>query len=103
MDGPSPLGDDSYVLVEDPITLEERRAVARVCLSRLALEPMPALVDELDDSTADAYAAHPDRMYLIGRDGRVSYRGGAGPFGFLPDELEDAIRAELGLEPDPVR
>lgn len=97
LDSPSPLGgEDDMPIVEDPITLAERRAVAQVCMTRLALEPIPAVVDELDDGVGQAYDAHPDRLYLVGRDGRVVYRGGPGPFGFLPDELEAAIRAELG-------
>lgn len=96
LDGDSPLGGaDGMPIVEDPLTLGERQAMAQVCMSKLALEPMPAVVDELDDRVGTAYAAHPDRLYLIGRDGRVAYRGGPGPFGFLPDELEEAIQREL--------
>lgn len=95
LDGPSPLGGGGMPIVEDPLTTYERRQVARVCMSRLALEELPAVVDEIDDGVADAYAAHPDRLYLVGRDGRVAYRGGPGPFGFDPDELEAAIAREL--------
>ena len=41
------------------------------------------------------YGAHPDRLYLVGRDGKIAYTGGRGPTGFRPDELEEAITAEL--------
>lgn len=95
LDGRVPLGGAGDPIVEDPVTLQERNAVARVCMTRLALDPMPALVDGMDDAVGQAYAAHPDRLYLVGRDGRVAYRGDPGPFGFLPEELEAAIRAEL--------
>ena len=96
LDGPSPLStEDGMPIVEDPVTLAERQAVAKVCMTRLALEPIPAVVDEIDDRVGEAYDAHPDRLYLIGRDGRVAYRGGPGPFQFLPDELEAAIQKEL--------
>lgn len=98
IDSPSPLGGDGMPLVEDPDTWEERSSVAKVCLTRLSLEPIPALVDDMDDSVNRAYAAWPDRLYLVGRDGRIAYQGGPGPFGFRPDELEDAIREELGLD-----
>ena len=37
-------------------------------------------------------------MYLIGMDGNVAYHGGPGPFGFKPDELEEAIIKELGIQ-----
>jgi len=96
LDSPVPLGGaDEMPIVEDPLVLEERQALARVCMTRLALEPIPAVVDEIDDRVGRAYEAHPDRLYLVGRDGRIAYRGGPGPFGFVPDELEAAIQAEL--------
>jgi hypothetical protein len=37
----------------------------------------------------------PDRMYVVGRDGRVVYKGGRGPFGFNPDEMEQALIMHL--------
>lgn len=88
-------GEDGMPIVEDPETLAERRRVAEVCMTRLALEPMPALVDDLDDSVNLAYEAWPDRLYLIGTDGRVAYRGAPGPFGFDPGALEAAIERTL--------
>ena len=42
-----------------------------------------------------AYAAWPERLYLIGVDGRVVYAGGRGPHGFSPAELKEAISALL--------
>lgn len=95
LDGISPLGGDGLPLVEDPLTTGERREVARQCLAALSLEPMPALVDEIDDGVATAYQAHPDRLYLVARDGRIAYRGAPGPFGFRPGELEHAIRESV--------
>lgn len=76
--------------------MQERRAVAQTCLTKLELEPLPALVDTLDDAVNRAYDAWPDRLVLIGRDGHVAYRGAPGPGGFLPDELAEAIRTEVG-------
>jgi hypothetical protein len=98
LDSRSPSGGGGNPIVEDPCTLAERRRVAEECLAKLELEELPALVDDVDDTVNAAYAAWPDRMYLVGRDGRIAYHGGRGPFGFLPDELEAAIRAELGRE-----
>ena len=96
VDGRSPLGDESYVIVEDPLTWLERAGVAKECLAKMELEGMPALIDGMDDAVNFAYGAYPDRLYLVGRDGRIAFQGGPGPFEFLPDELEDAIRVELG-------
>ena len=49
----------------------------------------------MENSTDLKYYALPDRMYLIGRDGRVAYRGAPGPFGFVTAELEQAIELYL--------
>ena len=97
LDGVSPLGGGDLPLVEDPLDILERRGVAKQCMAALELEELPALVDEIDDGVANAYAAHPDRLYLVGKDERVAYQGGPGPFGFHPDELEEAIQRELAL------
>ena len=52
---------------------------------------MPLVVDEIDDRVGHAYSGMPDRLYLIDRAGRVAYKGGRGPFGFKPAELDQAI------------
>ena len=92
IDSPSPM---SFGMVEDPIDLEERSRVAQQCVDDLDM-PMPAIVDQLDDAVNQAYGGWPDRLYLIGTDGKIAYAGGQGPFLFAPDELADAIEAELG-------
>lgn len=53
------------------------------------------VVDGLDNAVASAYGGWPDRLYLIGQDGRVAYQGGEGPFGFSPEALARAIEREL--------
>ena len=61
---------------------------------KMALE-IPALVDEMDDAVAAAYAAMPERLYLVGADGRIAYQGGMGPMFFRPSEWEEAIESYL--------
>jgi hypothetical protein len=56
---------------------------------------MPLVVDTLDDRVGHLYSGMPDRLYLISRDGRVAYKGGRGPFGFKPGELEQSIILHL--------
>lgn len=97
LDSRSPMGGSGNPILEDPVNLAERKAVASVCLTKLDLQGIPALVDKIDDEVNRAYSAWPDRLYLVGTDGRVAYKGGRGPFGFKPDELEEAI--EKALEP----
>ena len=74
----------------DPKTIEERRSLASQCQSA-ALHSIPTLVDGMDDEVMAAYAAWPDRLYLVGLDGHVVYAGGRGPFGFKPAELQRAM------------
>jgi len=97
LDSRSPAGGDGNPIVEDPQTAFERQAVASVCMSALELASLPTLIDDMDDTANEAYAAWPDRLYLIGLDGKVAFHGGRGPFGFLPEELQAAIEAELAL------
>ena len=85
---------DEGIELVDPTTLAERVAAAQACALRLRTR-IPMLLDDLDDAVASAYGGWPDRPYLIGRDGRVAFRGDVGPFGFKPEELAAAIDAEL--------
>jgi hypothetical protein len=84
------------IIVTDPTSSEERTQVAAVCSLKLSIR-IPVLLDALDDRVARTYGAWPDRLYLISRDGRIAWQGGPGPAGFKPDELESAIRTELGV------
>jgi len=45
----------------------------------------------MNDATDDAYGASPERLYLIDIDGRVRFKGGAGPFFFEVDPWEQEI------------
>ncbi|MGK0204903.1 MAG: hypothetical protein ACI9S9_003989 [Planctomycetota bacterium] len=58
---------------------------------------IPALLDGVDDAVGRAYMSHPDRLYLIGKDGLIAYAGDRGPVGFKPRELREAIEDELML------
>ena len=82
-------------LVEDPVNNKERHTVAQRCSTALELAEIPTLVDKVDDKVGLAYAAWPDRLYLVGVDGKIAYAGGRGPFGFHPKELAAAIEVEL--------
>jgi hypothetical protein len=72
----------------------EREAVATTCSLNLHLS-MPVLVEEMDNAIDEAYGAAPERLYLIGVDGRVAYHGGAGPHVFDLDAWEQAIAASV--------
>ena len=82
--------EEQGVLYRQHQSMEERVSVGETCMTKLALE-MPALVDEMDDGVATAYAGVPERLYLVGRDGRIAYKGGVGPMFFQPSEWEQVI------------
>lgn len=81
------------ILVAQPKSYAQRKEVAGQMCQRLDID-LPTLIDGLDDAVGQAYGAWPDRIYLVGKDGRIAYQGGPGPRGFIPEELEDAILIE---------
>jgi hypothetical protein len=86
--------DRAGVSFAQPRTTKERVGVAGKCCSALKMS-MPLLVDEIDDRVGHAYSGMPDRLYVIGRDGRVVYKGGRGPFGFNAGEMEQSLILHL--------
>ena len=87
------------ILFEQPTSLDERQQVAHQMCTALKLS-MPTLIDGLDDKVNQAYAGWPDRLYLVGRDGKVAFKGGPGPGGFRPHDLEIALKETV---PNPSR
>ncbi len=85
------LEDD--VLLANHVTLDDRFAAARAGVERLSLT-LPVLVDGMDDAVSNAFAAWPERIHVVGRDGRIAHAGGPGPFEFDPDASGAAL-AEL--------
>ena len=82
------------VLVQSHASMDERVEVGQTCMLKLALE-LPALVDKMDDAVATAYCAMPERLYLIGANGHIVYKGDLGPIGFDPEGWERSITAIL--------
>ena len=58
------------------------------------------LLDDIDNTAMACYAAWPERLYVIGTDGRIRYKGGMGPYYFDPDEVEEVLVKELGAGTD---
>jgi Iodothyronine deiodinase len=79
------------ILFEQPTSLDQRQQIAHQMCTALKLS-MPTLIDGLDDKVNQAYAGWPDRLYLVGRDGKVAFKGAPGPAGFRPHELEVALK-----------
>ena len=62
------------------------------------------LVDAIDDRVRNAYAAWPDRLYVIDAQGKIAYVGPPGPRGFRPAEIPpvlDRLYGRVVYEPAP--
>ena len=79
------------VLYRQHQSFDEREEAAQSCTIGLHIS-IPTLVEEMDNVIDEAYGAAPERLYLIGKDGKVVYHGGAGPHLFDLDELDEALQ-----------
>lgn len=80
--------------IKDPTTSFERFQVANTCVTTLDIS-IPCLMDNMENTTAAVYKGWPDRLYVVGKDGKIAFRGGPGPRGFQPNEMEGPLREEL--------
>jgi tetratricopeptide (TPR) repeat protein len=78
-----------------PRNLAEKQEHAAVCLRKLSL-PFAVEVDGMDAAAEHAYQAWPSRLYLVGRDGKVTYQTRLGELDFHAADLERAIHEILG-------
>lgn len=85
---------ESFVF-NQPKTFDERKQLAKVLVERLKYL-MPVAIDTIDDQAGKVFAAWPERIYILGPEGRVLYKGEMGPFGFHPEEAEKVL---VGLLP----
>ena len=84
--------------IPDPKTLAERQKVAGDFAKEVEAT-IPILVDTIDDQVEQAYAGWPDRIYVIGQDGRIVFKGDPGPRGFQPSIKEaTAVLSKLAAE-----
>jgi len=81
--------EDGFVF-KQPKTDGERRTAAKILVERLKYR-VPVAIDPIDGRAEKAFAAWPERIYIVGRDGRVVYKGDMGPFGFKPERAEERL------------
>ena len=78
------------VALKQPTTAGERGEACALFRKKLNPE-MTVLVDDISDPAGTAYSGMPARLYVIDAKGKVAYKGGRGPFGFKPGEMEQAL------------
>jgi len=58
----------------------------------IAEAQFPALLDSVANNVEREYTGWPDRLYLIGKYGRICDKSEPGPFRFPPDNLAQAMQ-----------
>lgn len=77
-----------------PRTIEARLAVAADFARRFEFT-IPLRVDCMSNEAQDAYAAWPERLYVVAADGRIAYKGGRGPLFFDLEDVEEWLQARF--------
>ncbi len=80
------------ILIATEKTFHQRDSEAEMCVVKLGIH-IPALVDDMQDTTELAYTGWPDRLYVINSDGRVAFKSDAGPFGFKPNAMAKVLKS----------
>jgi len=87
--------DKDNVCYAQPKTLAQRVAIANDFTQRFKF-PLPFGIDEMNNAANDAYAAWPERLYIVDESGRISYKGGNGPFQYKPKEVRAWLAQRYG-------
>ena len=86
-----PANRSAGIIFEQPTTLLEREEVAESCQLGLDIS-IPMLIDDMDNTAEEAYAAWPDRIYVVDTNGRIGYKGAPGPGGFNPRQMARELK-----------
>ena len=76
------------VCYKQPKNLEDRVAIANDFVKRFQYR-VPLAIDPIDNPANSAYAAWPERLYVVDEKGVIVYKGKPGPFGYHPEEVEE--------------
>jgi hypothetical protein len=87
--------DKDDVCYAQPKTLAQRVAIAKDFTQRFKYT-VPFGIDQMDNAANDAYAAWPERLYILDGTGHVAYKGGNGPFKYDPKEVRAWLAARYG-------
>jgi len=86
---------EDKIVFKQPKVFAERMEAAKILVERLHYKA-PVAIDSMDNLAETAFAAWPERLYILAAGGRIIYKGGMGPFEFEPEEAEKALAAHLG-------
>lgn len=95
-----PANETEGVCYTQPKTIEDRRAIAKDFVERFHWA-VPLVVDPMDNPAEVAYSGWPERLYVVGADGRIAYKGAMGPDGFDPEAMNLLLNAITPGPPPP--
>ncbi len=89
--------------IKEPTTYGERCSVAQTLIDEGKLT-IPSIIDKMDNHVAEVYDSHPNRLFLVRKDGKLGVAGGLGPRGWDPS-MEEAQKwlaqyKKTGIEPE---
>lgn len=87
--------DKDNVCYAQPRSIGDRVAIANDFTQRYKFA-VPFGIDEMSNAANDAYAAWPERLYIIDEGGLISYKGGNGPFKYDPKEVRAWLAKRYG-------
>lgn len=88
---PTAGGGHELRVIPPTATVEERLSNLRQFIEVVGLT-IPAGIDGEDDAARRAYAAWPDRIYVVGTDGKIAFKSAPGPAGFKVPDLAAWLR-----------
>lgn len=86
--------EEEGIVYTQPKTMDERLNMAQTFVDQTEIG-LPVLVDDISNTANACFAAWPERIYVIGTDGKIAYKGEPGPTGFDPDELDEFLQGYL--------
>jgi hypothetical protein len=87
--------DKDDVCYKQPKSIGDRVAIANDFTKRYKFG-VPFGIDEMSNAANDAYAAWPERLYIVAESGQISYKGGNGPFKYDPKEVRAWLAKRYG-------
>jgi hypothetical protein len=87
--------DKDDVCYAQPKSIEQRVAIANDFTKRFKFT-VPFGIDQMANAANDAYAAWPERLYIVDENGHIGYKGGNGPFKYDPKEVRAWLAQRYG-------
>ena len=84
------------VCFDQPKTIDERFEICSKFASRLHCN-MELVVDTMSNEAQGAFSSWPERLYCVGPDKKIAYKGALGPDGYLPEEVDTWLSKNVTL------